>query len=211
MSKISPFRILSVAGLTLCLAAVVTTPAPAQDPMGQDQAGMKAEDAEAPAAVSLKRIPIPSDRDGEDQPYTIEVPTNWGPRRDLPILGVIIGPPSGDPNSFPEMPLVRESSVNVSDPAAILENLKANAKEGDWSLIEGEVRDFGGVKGLWIVRRLPPVGMHPERISLAVKLPLGDRSLDVIATVPEAQYHGALEQDIKRILSSVRPSQPPEA
>jgi len=210
MPKIAQLPVVSVAGLALCLAAVAAASAPAQEEPTPNRVEVRVEDAAAPATeVTLKRIPVPSNRIGEDHPYTIEVPVNWGPRRDLPLVGVVIGPPSGDPSSNPEMPLVRESAVDVSDPAAILSNLEANASQGDWTLLEGEVRDFGDVKGLWIVRKLPPSGMHGERVNLAVKVPLGDGSLDLTTTVPEEDYDGVLEQKVKRILFSVRPAAPP--
>lgn len=210
MPKSSQIYALSVTGLALGLAASFATPAPAQDAPTPDRVEVQVEDAGGPAAeVTLKRIPVPSDRIGEDHPYTIEVPINWSPRRDLPVPGIVLGPPSGDPSSFPEMPLVRESDVDVSDPHAILANLKANAEQADWSLIEGEVRDFGGALGLWIVRKLPPSGMFGDRINVAVKLPLGERSLDVTATIPEEEYDGVLAEKIARILGSLRPAAPP--
>jgi hypothetical protein len=112
------------------------------------------------------------------------------------------------------MLLVRESDVDVSDPEAILSNLRANAEAGEWALVEGEVRDFGGAQGLWIVRRLPPQGLHGERINMAVKLPLdGARSLDVMATLPVDQWTGVLGQQVEHMLASIEPAEPaaPEA
>jgi D-alanyl-D-alanine endopeptidase (penicillin-binding protein 7) len=74
------------------------------------------------------------------------VPLNWYPRRDIAAPGVFLGPSAGNPESHPEMLLVRESDIDVSDPEAILTNLRSNAEAGEWTLVEGEVRDFGGGK-----------------------------------------------------------------
>jgi len=153
-----------------------------------------------------RRVPLPSLSTAEDHPFTIEIPATWGPRRDLPAPGVFLGPPAGDPNSRPEMLLVRESEVALDTPAAILSNLRGHADQAAWSLREAEVRDFGGVEGLWIVREMAPSGFHGSRVSFAVKLPLGDRSLDVLATVP-ADQSAALTPQVESMLQSIRPAE----
>lgn len=168
--------------------------------------GTPAEDAGSTSVrIEHQRVPVPSMSSEASHPYTIEVPVSWVVRRDLPALGVFLGPSSGDPNTHPEMLLMRESAVALDAPEAILTNIRANAAGADWSLIEAEVRDFGGIRGLWIVREMPPAGLHGSRVSFAVKLPLGDRSLDLMATLP-AQERDALGPRIEYMLRSVRPA-----
>jgi hypothetical protein len=211
MPKIPSIQALPVTGFALLLAAALAAPAPAQEEPVPAGGGSAAETPSPAAEVTFKRIPIPADRSGGEHPYTIEVPLNWGPRPDVPVPGVLLGPPFGDPSNHPEMVLVRDSDVDVSKPEEVLANIEANAKTSDWELLKGEVRDFGGVRGLWIVRKLPPAGMHGERMNLAVKVPLGSRSVDVTATIPQDQFEGALEQQVVRILGSVRPAGGPGA
>ncbi len=167
-------------------------------------AGDTPQAAPSSAADPTTRVDLPALGANETYPYTIEVPVNWGPRRDLPAPGALLGPPSGTPESNPEMLLVHVSKVVLSDPDAILGNLKAAAANADWSLEKGEVEDFGGTRGLWIVRRLPPENLHGDRVNYAVKLPLPEGSLDVTATVPADQLD-ALRPKVERMLHSIRP------
>ncbi len=103
------------------------------------------------------------------------------------------------------MLLVHPSKVDVSDPDAILANLQASAESSDWTLEEGRVEDFGGTRGLWIVRRLPPESLHGERVNFAVKLPMPEGSLDVTATAP-AERLDELRPKIEAMLHSIRPT-----
>lgn len=205
-----------LAPVTALLAALVmAAPSPAQEVAGERQPEQTTkievlvEDAESQrVVVEHKRVAVPSLSREADHPFTIEIPVNWEVRRNLPALGVFFGPPGGDPNSHPEMLLVHESEVALDAPEAVLANLRANAQGADWSLREAEVRDFGSVRGLWIVREMPPSGLHGQRVSFAVKLPLGERSLDVLATVPR-EVHDALAPAIGHMLQSIRPAEPP--
>jgi hypothetical protein len=195
----------------VALALLATGPLPAQD---SERAVVSVEDETDTVSMEMKRLVLPSLSAEVDAPYSAVVPLNWYPRRDIAAPGVFLGPSAGNPESHPEMLLVRESDIDVSDPEAILTNLRSNAEAGEWTLVEGEVRDFGGAKGLWIVRRLPPQGMHGERINMAVKLPLdGNRSLDVTSTLPVDQWTGVLGQQVEHMLASIEPAEPaaPEA
>lgn len=192
----------------VALALLATGPLPAQD---SERAVVSVEDETDTVSMEMKRLVLPSLSAEVDAPYSAVVPLNWYPRRDIAAPGVFLGPASGTPESHPEMLLVRESDVDVSDPEAILSNLRANAEAGEWALVEGEVRDFGGAQGLWIVRRLPPQGLHGERINMAVKLPLeGNRSLDVMSTLPVDQWTGVLGQQVEHMLASIEPVEPAE-
>ncbi len=162
--------------------------------------------APSSAAAETTRVSLPSFDESDPFPYTIEIPADWGPRRDLPIPGALLGPPSGTPDSFPEMLLIHPSKVVVSDPEAILANVQAAAKKGSWTLEEGEVEDFGGTRGLWIVRRLPASGSHGERVNFAVKLPMPEGSLDVTATLPVERLD-ELRPKVETMLHSIRPAQ----
>lgn len=167
------------------------------------------DETEAEGAVAdVKRIPVPSPDEAEDSQYTMEVPLTWNVRHDLPVPGILLGPPAGNPESHPEMVLVRKSAVSVSDPDPVLEALTANALQQDWKLVEAEVRDFGGVEGLWIVRELPPSGLHGSRVNVAVKLPLGAESLDLVSTVPEERF-AELGPLVRQVLGSVRATPDP--
>jgi len=208
-------RCVGIAAMALLAALGVSRPSLAQEvaregekPLEQRPAiEVAVEDAEPTSVrVEHRRVPVPSFGGTESYPYTIEIPVNWEVRRDLPATGVFLGPASGDPNSHPEMLLMRESAVALDAPDAVLANIRANAAGADWSLNEAEVLDFGGVRGLWIVREIPPSGFHGDRVSFAVKLPLEeDRSLDLMATVP-AQERDVLGPRIEYMLRSVRPA-----
>lgn len=193
MSQIPPFRRLFAASVALLAIVALSWPAPTR---GQEAQG---------DLMQHTRVPVPSLSGGEDHPFTIEIPVTWQVRRDLPAPGVFLGPPGGSPESHPEMVLVHESDVSVEEPTSVLANLQANAEQSDWSILEAEVRDFGGVEGLWIVRKMPPAGLHGERVNVAVKLPLGEKSLDLLATVPMTEYE-ALSAQLERMLHSVRPA-----
>lgn len=188
--------LLAVATLLAALGAGAA--APAREAPG--------EDAPTNGMAEHKRVPLPSLTKAEDHPFTIEVPVHWGARRNLPAPGVFLGPPSGTPNSHPEMLLVRETEVALDAPEAILANLRSHAEQAEWSLTRAEVRDFGGVRGLWIVREMPPEGFHGRRMSYAVKLPLGAGSLDVAATVP-AEEEETLGRRVEHMLLSLRPAE----
>lgn len=203
-----PLVVAAVLTLGWCLSAGAQEAAegdPAQDETTRVEVPVD-DGTSMTVRVEHKRVPLPSLSTSEDHPFTIEIPATWGPRRDLAAPGVFLGPPSGDPNSRPEMLLVRESDVALEAPAAILSNLRIHAQQADWSLREAEVQDFGGVEGLWIVREMAPSGFHGSRLSFAVKLPLGDRSLDVLATIP-AEQSAALTPQVESMLRSIRPAE----
>jgi hypothetical protein len=207
LSPSAALSLLAVAALGWLAAPPVFAQEGAQEARTSERTAVPVQDETDTVTVEMKRIALPGLSGEEDQPYSALVPINWLPRRDLPAPGVFVGPSAGSPESHPEMLLVRETDVDVSDPDAILHNLRANAEQNDWELIEGEVRDFGGARGLWIVRRLPPHGLHGERVNMAVKVPLeGGRSLDVLATLPADQWTGVVGQQVEQMLGSVAPS-----
>ena len=198
-----------VLAVTFTLTILAAPPLAAQPVQPPPPAPMSTtvpvDDEPTTRTIEMTRIALPVVERAADPGYTIAVPDGWGPRPDLPAGGVLIGPPSGDPSTVPSMLLVRESDVDVSDPGKILENLRANAEREDWDLVEGETRDFGGVQGLWIVRRLPAIGTAVERINAAAKLPLdGGGSLDVVATVPADQWAAVAGLQVQYMLGSIR-------
>lgn len=203
----------SVAVFALAILGLGALPVAAQEAEETPRAPMSTtvpvEEEKNTRTIEMMRIALPAVEGAAEPGYTVSVPTGWGPRSDLPARGVMLGPPSGDPSTVPSMLLVRASDIDVSDPEAVLGNLRANAERDEWDLIEGEVRDFGGVSGLWIVRRLPAIGTAPDRINAAVKLPLGGgSSLDVLATVPEAQWGGVAGLQVQYMLGSIRAAEP---
>lgn len=214
MSPYRPFRLVprtslapGVAALAIvAFALAAAAPLRAQE---ENRTVIDVEDAEpASQTVEMKRISLPARDAGAGQPYTILVPLGWQARPDIEAPGVFVGPATGDLSDVPEAILVRESEVDLSDPEEVLGNLKAHAAAGDWTLLDGEVRDFGGTSGLWIVRRLPAGGLFGERINAVVKLPLESGSLDLVATVPAEDYTGVTRLTIEYVLGSVRPAAP---
>jgi hypothetical protein len=200
-----PFALSALAaGAALCLgAALFAAPAAAATTPSATQTAPPPADI----ADSTTRVDLPGFSKNDSYPYTIEVPVTWGPRRDLPAPGAFLGPPSGTPDSNPEMLLVHTSKVQLSDPAKILSYIEANTeKDAKTKLEEGKVEDFGSVKGLWIVRRLPPAELHGERVHFWVKLPMPDGSLDVTATVPVERVD-MLRPEIEKMLHSIRPAE----
>lgn len=209
MSQTPSFSVVSVAVLAVFAGAGAAQAAAAQDEPTKVEVQVPDADTETTVA-QYKRIDVPGAVASEPAHYTAEVPLTWEVRRDIPAPGVMLGPPAGDPTSHPEMTLVRESTVDVSDPETILAALQVNAEGADWELLDAEVRDFGGVRGLWIVRKLPPSGFHGERVNLATKLPLPEGSLDLTATLPIEDYEGGLRATVEHVLGSVRPAGEPE-
>lgn len=199
---------LGALGPSPSLAAQEATPAP-QQPI---EVEVEVPDAEPKRqVVEVERVGLPGAAGAEDYPYTVQVPADWSVHRPIGAPGAFLGPPDADPAATPEMLLVQESDVDLSDPSAVLENLRSNAQRGSWTLEEGEVRDFGGIEGLWIVQKLPPdpEGRFPERFHVAVKLPLEEGSLNVAATVPASLYGGSREVLIKYMLGSIQRSGDP--
>lgn len=182
-------------GLALTLAASLLVPVPVA-------LAQEAGDDEAPAT---KRIPLPSLETGRDLPYTVAIPVDWTVRRDLPATGVFLGPPAGDPNSHPEMVYVRQSPVDISDPLAVGEAIRANSAEQPWSVEELQVIDEVGVYGLLVLMAVPRDATGPERKTMTLKLPVGDGSVDLVASAP-AERFATLRSHYERILGSVQPA-----
>lgn len=197
-----------VAAGALCLALPAPGQEAAQEPEDTSRVEVSVPDAEPKRTViEVERVSLPAATGAADHPYTVAVPEDWSVHRPVGAPGIFLGPPDADLATTPEMLMVRESDVDLSDPDEVLRNLRTNAEAGEWTLLEGEVRDFGGVRGLWIVRRLPAQeGRFPERYNLAVKLPLEEGSLDVLATLPTMLYDGVRERLVKYMLSSIEPA-----
>jgi hypothetical protein len=200
----------AVAAVLAALALLVVVPATAQStPPPAERSVVPVEDETDQITVEMKRAALPGEEDGADHPYSISIPVGWQVRRDIPAPGVFLGPADLALEQYPGMLLVRVSDVDLSDPETILGNLQKNAEAGDWTLVEGEVRDFGGAQGLWIVRRLPAQEGYGERVNMAVKLPLdGGRSLDVTATLPADQWNHVVGLQAQYMLRSLQPTKP---
>lgn len=196
-----------LAAAVLCFAQPAAAQEASEEPQASTQVEVQVPDAEPTrTTVEVERMKLPSAPGSAEIPYTISVPSDWTVHRPVGAPGMYLGPPDAELGKTPEMLLVRESDVDASDPQAILENVRANAEQGEWTLVEGEVRDFGGVKGLWLVRRVPGgEGGGLERYNLAVKLPFQEGSVDVVASIPTALYAGRLEVMVKYLLGSLRP------
>lgn len=157
------------------------------------------------AAAAGHRVELPGAQ-GKPFPYTIEIPFDWQVRQVKGIPGVWLGPAGAEPTEDPRLIYVRLSPVSLAEPQKVLEAIRANdAKAKEWSASELEVREVGGVKGVWVRRE---VGEGAKaRSTITLKLPVGSGSVDFVAAMPPADYKklGVLAE---RLMGTVRPLKP---
>jgi hypothetical protein len=178
------FPIFSILGLLIALGAQAASPG---------------------AAPSGHRVELPGAQ-GKPFPYTIEIPHDWQVRQVKGIPGVWLGPTGAEPPEDPRLLYVRMSHVSLADPQKVVQSIRANDVTAmEWSASELEVREIGGVKGVW-VRRETGEGAK-ARSTITLKLPVGASSVDFIASVPPAEYKklGALAE---KLILTVRPLKP---
>lgn len=157
------------------------------------------------ADVGVKRVNLPSLSTVEDFPYTIEIPADWTVRREVPQPGIYLGPPTVDPQQYPEMIFVRWSRVDLAKPDATVANIKANdTKNDDWSAPEVSVVDVGEHKGVWVLMQYPAKNDTPARTTVTLKVPIQGASIDIIGSANTAKFP-ELKAHFEKILRSVRP------
>jgi hypothetical protein len=183
---------LAAAGLLTLLAAAAA--AGAEPPAGTESSAV---------SETFERVELPPAPGQEAFPYTLDVPEGWRVQTESDTRGLWIGPPGTNPRDHHRLVYARFSPVSLADPAAVAASIEANAAEApDWRAPVVEVRDFGGVAGVWVQMER---GEGAEgRTTLVVKLPLGDTSVDFLATAGGDEL-GELRPLFERILLSLRP------
>lgn len=188
---------LAAAGLLTLLGAVAAAPSPAAG--AEPPAG-----AESPAvSETFERVDLPPAPGQEVFPYTLDVPEGWRVQTESDTPGLWIGPPGTNPRDHYRLVYARFSPVSLADPAEVAASIEASAAEAaDWRAPVVEVRDFGGVSGVWV--EMDRGEGDEGRTTLVVKLPLGDTSVDFLATAGRDEL-GELRPLFERILLSLRP------
>jgi hypothetical protein len=157
-----------------------------------------------PAAASgpARRVPLPGP-DGKPYPYTIEIPAGWQVLFSKDVPGVFVGPASAlEPEKDVRMIYVRVSPASVLDPEAVVANIKKSAAGATWSAPLVEVREVGGVRGVLV--RMDSGSGAEARSTLVLKMPLGQTSVDFMASAPRAEFEGLLP-GYQRVILSVLP------
>jgi hypothetical protein len=211
-----PFRSLLIPGsllmLTAALAGAAVTPsgvagaapAPATSPKAAPAAGSLPSGAAGAAAAAGRRIEIPSPQ-GKPYPYSIELPAGWQVQSSKNVPGVFLGPPAnGEPDSDPRMIYVRVSPASVLDPDAVAASIKKSVPaDGSWSAPLVEVHEIAGVRGVLV--RMDSGSGDQARSTLVLKMPLGQTSLDLMASAPRAEFERLLP-GYQRVMLSVLPA-----
>jgi hypothetical protein len=172
-------------------AAAQTAPTPAPAP------------APAPIAASqVHRVELPG-AEGKPFPYTVEIPVDWQVREVKGIPGIWLGPHGAEPPNDPRLIYVRISQVSLADPGAVAAAIRANdSTQAAWSAPLVEVREVGGVRGVWV--RMDSGEGEAARSTLTLKLPVGRGSVDFLSSAPRARFE-ELRPQVETILASVRP------
>jgi hypothetical protein len=207
-----PYRLLAMSS-TLLLAAALAGSAGAPP-----AASARARTAAAPPAGAAgsagpampadfagptHRVPLPGP-DGKAFPYTIEIPAGWQVLFSKSVAGVFVGPASAlEPEKDERMIYVRVSSVSLIDPEAVVANIKkSDAADDTWAAPLVEVREIGGVRGVMV--RMDSGSGAEARSTLVLKLPVGQTSVDFMASAPRADFERLLP-GYQRIILSVLP------
>jgi hypothetical protein len=181
-------------------SAAAAGPAAAAAPAGP--AAPAAPAGPASSSGPARRVALPGP-DGKPFPYTIEIPAGWQVLLSKDVPGVFVGPASGlEPEKDVRMIYVRVSPASVLDPEAVVANIKKSAAGATWSAPLVEVREVGGVRGV-LVRMNSGSGAE-VRSTLVLKMPLGQTSVDFMASAPRAEFEGLLP-GYQRVILSVLP------
>ncbi len=195
-----PYRLLAMSRVMssmLLLAAALAGPA-----AGAAGAAGPAVPADSSGAAHRVRLPGP---DSKPFPYTIEVPGGWQVLFSKSVQGVFVGPASAlEPEKDVRMIYVRVSPASLLDPEAVVANIKqsAAAANSSWSAPLVEVREIGGVRGVLV--RMDSGSGAEARSTLVLKMPLGQTSVDFMASAPRAEFERLLP-GYRRVILSVLP------
>ncbi len=153
--------------------------------------------APAPPAAGVHRLELPAAA-GQSFPYTVEVPADWQVLGLKDAPGVWLGPSGAKPPDDPRLVYVRISPVPLANPEAIVAAIKENdAKDDTWAASVVEVREVGGVKGVFVQVD------DKERSTLTLKMPLAKTSVDFIGSARREDF-ARLRPSYERVLLSVR-------
>ena len=120
------------------------------------------------------------------------------------VAGVFLGPAGvAEPETDTRMIYVRISAASVIDPEAVAANIRKPPADKSWSAPVVEVRDVGSVRGVLV--RIDSGSGDQARSTLVLKLPLGQTSVDFMASAPRADFERRLA-DYQRVLLSVLPA-----
>lgn len=191
---------LTLSAAILCATAALAASAPA------------AATAPAPAAASTSpsagedfhRVELPGAAD-KKFPYTIAVPRGWTVHeiKDQPNL-LWLGPDGINPESDSHAVWVRLSPAVLGKPEDVVENFKKKVPaDGSWTAPVVEVREVGGVRGVWVQMTSATSG-GGSRKTLILKLPLPKTSVDFMAAASGDAFD-KMRPEYERILTSVRP------
>lgn len=203
-----PYRLLAMSS-TLLLAAALAGPAGAPPaatagaPTAAAPAGPAGPAVAADSSGPAHRVGLPGP-DGKPFPYTIEIPTGWQVLFSKEVPGVFVGPASAlEPEKDVRMVYVRVSPASILDPEAVVANIKQSyAADATWSAPLVEVRELGGVRGVLV--RVNSGSGGEARSTLVLKMPLGQSSVDFIASAPPAEFERLLP-GYQRVILSVLP------
>jgi|HubBroStandDraft_3_1064219.scaffolds.fasta_scaffold77023_2 hypothetical protein len=195
---------LSAAGLCAVAAGAAGAP-PAPAPSGSAQAAATAPAPPPAAASGYHRVELPGAAD-KKFPYTVEVPQGWTVHeiKDTPAL-LWLGPEGGNPASESDanLVLVRLSPAELGKPEDVVAKLKQQVPaDGSWTAPVVEVREVGGVRGVWV--QMNTASGAATRKTLILKLPLPRTSVDFIARAAGETFD-KMRPEYERILLSVRP------
>jgi len=137
-------------------------------------------------------------------PYTIEIPAGWQVLLSKNVPGVFVGPASAlEPEKDVRMIYVRVSPASMLDPEAVAANIKKSVPaDKSWSAPLVEVREIGGVRGVLV--RMDSGSGAEARSTLVLKMPLGQTSVDFMASAPRAEFEPLLP-GYQRVILSVLP------
>jgi hypothetical protein len=202
----APAAFAALAATAPAAAAGARTAAPPSAAAGPAAAaaptGPAASAGPAAASGPARRVALPGP-DGKPYPYTVEIPAGWQVLFSKDVPGVFLGPASGlEPEKDVRMIYVRVSPASVLDPEAVVANIKKSAAGATWSAPLVEVREVGGVRGVLV--RMDSGSGADARSTLVLKMPLGQTSVDFMASAPRAAFEGLLP-GYQRVILSVLP------
>lgn len=141
---------------------------------------------------------------GSNLPYTVEVPDGWEVREDKDYPGFWLGPADAKIPSDPRLVWVRGSRTSLVDPQDAIAKIRAADEKGSgWAASVLEVKEVGGVKGVFV--RMDSGEGAEARSTLALKMPFYNTALDFMASGPRAEFEKMLPV-YEQILFSVRPA-----
>ncbi len=184
-----PVRLLATSSILLLAAALA---GPAGSPPAAPSAAPAAPAAPpAPATGQPRRVDLPGP-DGKPFPYTIELPAGWQVQTSKTVPGLFLGPAAaGEPERDVRMIYVRVSPASLLDPEAVVANIKkSDAADDSWSAPLVEVREIGGVRGVLV--RMDSGSGEQARSTLVLKMPVGQSSVDFMASAPRAEFERLL-------------------